>query len=486
MTMTERMRSISIFEPTIKTGWLSEPRLAFANGFTHDDPKTGLSLAGPRSFGEDNHPGEIHVGFLGTAQAIADASTWLDELVKGVDGDDADLGGTADRQLVTPFPGCDRSNSFRFVLRCDQSDAGRMTQSELREVREGATRRFRFERFLELLDSKLGMLRDQDRPLNCVFVVLPDDLYKEFRAVDYRQDKHQYHRDLRRAFKARAMNHGIPTQLLRHSTIVRPPNVDLDHPATVAWNLFTGMYFKAGGAPWAPVGFTPGTCAIGVSFFRPLGDDVNLRTSVVQAFDENGDVFILRGMPFSWDERAQGRQPHLTEEMSSQLVTEVLDRYRAERHQSPRRVVVHKRSRFDRDEREGFLAALSGIDSDLVALRRADEFRLLREGRYPVLRGTHYSVGDNSYLYTSGYLAHLRQFPHGHVPTPLEIADHHGGDTPRENLLAELLLLTKMNWNSANYAESIPITLRFAGLVGDILREVPEGATPQRRYAFYM
>jgi len=83
-------------------------------------------------------------------------------------------------------------------------------------------------------------------------------------------------------------------------------------------------------------------------------------------------------------------------------------------------------------------------------------------------------------------LSRLRRFPHGHVPTPIEIADHHAGDTSRRELLAEILLLTKMNWNSANYAESLPITLRFSGLVGDTLRELPDHIAPQRRYAFYM
>jgi hypothetical protein len=206
----------------------------------------------------------------------------------------------------------------------------------------------------------------------------------------------------------------------------------------------------------------------------------------VQAFDENGDVFVLRGEAFPWDEAHQGRQPHLSAAQAAELVELVQHRYREERGQLPRRVVVHKRSRFTPDERDGFANALGSMQTDLVALRRADEFRLVRQGQYPPLRGTWYTIGDQSYLYTTGYLHRLRRYPHGHIPAPLEIADHIGGDTPRCDLLAEILLLTKMNWNSAGYAESGPITLRFAGLVGDILRELPAGVEPQRRYAFYM
>jgi len=46
--------------------------------------------------------------------------------------------------------------------------------------------------------------------------------------------------------------------------------------------------------------------------------------------------------------------------------------------------------------------------------------------------------------------------------------------------------LTKMNWNSAEYAESAPITLRFSHLVGAILREVPPEQEPAARYPYYM
>ena len=156
----------------------------------------------------------------------------------------------------------------------------------------------------------------------------------------------------------------------------------------------------------------------------------------------------------------------------------VLDRYHQERKQLPQRVVLHKTSRFEPAERAGFEQALAKVGRyDLVALRDTSDVRLIRAGQYPPLRGTMFQAGDVSYLYTSGYLAHLGRYPHGHVPSPLQVADH-VGDTARADLLRELMVLTKMNWNSANPSGLLPITLRFARLVGDILREVPPGADP--------
>jgi len=49
-----------------------------------------------------------------------------------------------------------------------------------------------------------------------------------------------------------------------------------------------------------------------------------------------------------------------------------------------------------------------------------------------------------------------------------------------------VLLLTKMNWNSARFAEQRPVTIRFADQVGAILRDLPDDTTPEHRYAFYM
>jgi hypothetical protein len=67
----------------------------------------------------------------------------------------------------------------------------------------------------------------------------------------------------------------------------------------------------------------------------------------------------------------------------------------------------------------------------------------------------------------------------------IEIYDHYG-DSSKATLIKEVLILTKMNWNSANFSGAMPITLRFADLVGEILREMPEGFEPNPKYKFYM
>lgn len=474
-----RFAPLRLERPRLSTEWDDEPSLIFGDGLTHPDPKVGIPLYGPRSFGTARHKREVHVGFIGTAESVENARQFYAECSFGVDGDDDHA----------PFPGCQADRGYRCELRTDSNLVELIARHESSEILEIRNPRQRFEAMLSLLESKLDLLTRKDYPLDYIVLVLSQELYRRCRVTDYyEKGLGEVHRDLRRAFKAIAMKYRKPTQILLETTtgLATSRIRKLDHKSVIAWNLFTGLYFKVDGLPWGPRGLPPASCFIGISFFRPLGQASTLRTSVVQAFDENGEGLVLRGHDFHWDEKKDGRTPHLNEELAGKLIEMVLDLYYEERKQLPQRVIVHKTSRYEPQERAGFEAALSKVSRfDLVALSPTSEVRLIRAGQYPPLRGTAFSIGDTSYLYTSGYLSLLGRYPHGHVPSPLQIADH-VGDTSRTQLLRESMILTKMNWNSANFSGLMPITLRFSRLVGDILREVPAEQKPEPKYKYYM
>jgi hypothetical protein len=473
-----KIAALQLARPRTSTTFLEEPGLAFAGGKFQCDPKTGIPLYGPRSLGTPRHKQEVHVGFIGTSEAVDHAQQFYEKCSEGVagDGDHA------------PFPGCKADRGYRCNLRTDGSLVELISHQERTKILGIKASRQRFEETLQLLQQKMVLLTQKDHPLDYVSVVLPHDLYMKCRTTDYVQKGlGPVHRDLRRAFKAMAMQYQKPTQILLETTTgLASTTRQLDHESVIAWNLFNGLYFKIDGLPWGPTALPPGSCFIGISFFRPLGESSSLRTSVVQAFDENGDGLVLRGHRFPWNEEKDGKSPHLSEQMADQLIEMVLRRYEEERKQLPQRVVVHKTSRFEPAERKGFESALSRVKRfDLVSLHPVSDVRLLRAGRYPPLRGTVFTVGDIAYLYTNGFLPAQGRYPHGHVPCALQVADH-VGDTAKAELLREILVLTKMNWNSANMAGLMPITLRFSRLVGDVLREVPADREPQPKYKFYM
>lgn len=467
--------------PKIKASFLDEPALEFAGGQQELDQKRGLAGYGPASLGETRHPTSIKLGFIGSGTSVDLARTWFRRAAEGVRGDPA--------KRLPDFPGFAGDRGFFSDLRSPDEHTEILTSRELDEVTTRKRVAERFEAAVELMSNKLRLLRQQDNRPDVVVLALPDELLAHTGRVKFADPAlGLVHRNFRRALKAELMRHDIPTQiLLQRVTGASPDDRNVDHPSRVAWNLFTSLFYKGGGVPWRPVGLRQDTCYIGVSFHKPLGSaNTNLRSSIAQAFDEHGAGLVLRGPDFAWNGAEQGPTPHLNAEQASGLLTLVLRRYRQETGRSPGRVVVHKTSRFTEEERDGIKGALGAITQcDLVAVHPTSEIRLLRAGNYPPLRGTLFSVAFLHFLYTTGYITALEEYPHGHVPSPLQIADHHG-DSSMQDVAREILLLTKMNWNSAGFAGALPITIRFSRLVGDIMREVPADREPQPQFKFYI
>jgi hypothetical protein len=89
---------------------------------------------------------------------------------------------------------------------------------------------------------------------------------------------------------------------------------------------------------------------------------------------------------------------------------------------------------------------------------------------------------DNDLLrYTKGYVPIFRTYPGARVPQPMEVLEH-DGDTAANQLLTEILGLSKFNWNTADFSCEEPMSLAFARRVGEIFAEMPSGVAPQPEY----
>jgi hypothetical protein len=209
-----------------------------------------------------------------------------------------------------------------------------------------------------------------------------------------------------------------------------------------------------------------------------------MQTSLAQVFGAQQGL-ILKGRRAEFD-KSRDRKPHLSKADAQTLLENAIQAYTDQNKNPPRRVVVHKTSRYWPEELEGLRNALSGIPlHDFLTLEFLDK-RFMRIGKKPPLRGTMILLGERNYLlFTSGYVPYLRVYPGMRIPKPLEIVEHHGDSTANE-VCSEILALTKINWNSCYMCSSQPITLRFSKSVGQILAELPEGAKPQSKYRFYM
>src|SRR5437879_5263313 len=63
-------KSTRVNPPVLAAEWFEEPSLLFANGRKHCDPKVGINLYGPRSYGSARHRNEVHFGFIGTGETV--------------------------------------------------------------------------------------------------------------------------------------------------------------------------------------------------------------------------------------------------------------------------------------------------------------------------------------------------------------------------------------------------------------------------------
>lgn len=459
---------------------IEEPSLEFGASRLHVSPKLGMSLFGPKSIDDyGRHPDTIRLGFIASGASLVSARKWIESCLQGVSGDGE----------YEDFPGITAEKGFYTNILMPDQLVERITAHDIAAVKEPRLKRDRFEAAVALIDEKLQLLSERDQGPDCVVLALPDELLDHCKVVDFTDaELGKVHRDFRRALKSVAMKHRLPTQiLLQRTSEALPDSKNVDHKSRCAWNFFTSMYFKAGGLPWTPHGLRPGTCYVGVSFHqKPTKEGNSYFTSTAQAFDEHGDGLVLRGQDFTWDSDKFGRSPHLPAHLAEELVALTLKRYVSEMKQAPTRVVIHKSSQFWPDEKLGFESALKDVhEYDLLSLNPVSDTRLLRDGQYPVLRGTTIKFGDRNLLYTTGYIPSLQAFPHGHVPSPLMVFDHYG-DSDIDELLGDVMVLTKMNWNTASFAGILPITIRFSKVVGQIMSEISEDREPLPQFKYYV
>jgi hypothetical protein len=493
---------------------LLEPDLEFGDGSFGPEPKRVLKAAGP--FDRQETPEIIRLGLVGPAVEVEAARRWLPRL-KGM------LVSTeGNSRRFRDYPGALRAFSARFEL--DARFIRPLDEDRFEFALARRDGKDRFDALLELYEGRIASLFGDKRP-ECILVCLPEELAtygianpgltdgerralerlqaeeesaqlslfsatpeEELLAAELRpQAEELLFRSFYRALKARAMSgsNPVPLQVIRRHTYVES-EANLQSEATRAWNLGSALYYKSGRIPWRPKGLSAETCFVGISFhhLRPRGGGI-VYASVAQAFANDLEPFALKGASISPDQRRE-RKPYLSQGQSEELINRVIDTYKDQVGGPPSRVVIHKTTRYDPDEQLGFRqAALKRVPAcDLVSLGETS-FRLLRKGMQEPWRGTLCSVGaDEHYLFTTGYVPYWDEYPGPHVPAPLQIGCVH--ETDIRERAREILVLSKMNWNSAEGIARHPITLSFARKVGTIMTEMGDNPNPNPSYRFYM
>lgn len=525
----------------MKFDLLPEPKLEFGDNFICDDPKKGISIGGFYSTANHTHRSEVRISIIGTKRNIQDLKDWIAKLADVIEATEQQVGDSKDAQIVDgeiqdlelgseesldkigelfddyaptenkesetfinkrlnpDFIGFNKNSTFKCEFLNDP-----LNNIDIKQDLIDAIISSKSTTLLEKGDEVINLYRlafvkhlenFNTRPDVCL-IVIPSNVFKKLHSIS----AGKYKINFRRKLKAVLLQCGgdIPVQLILEDTILKKKQMqDL---SMVAWNFTTAQYYKTDSIPWALTDIDKDSCFVGISFHSVLSDVDNLkRSSIAQAFNREGKGLIFVGKQFNWDvSLTHVRAPHLKYEYAKNLMSSVIETYvKQNRGLKPRRVVVHKTTEFWNSSinieyaevegiKDGIRHVLGEAEIDLVTIKDS-EIKLFRTtGIYPVARGTLFEIDKTEgVLYTTGYIPYFETFPGMHMPLGKSIQIFEGESTLR-NVCNEILALTKMNFNNCNYYDSLPITLRFAQKVGEIIQYLPQGFEPPSKYYFYM
>jgi hypothetical protein len=340
---------------------------------------------------------------------------------------------------------------------------------------------------------KLAVVRDR---FDVVAFYLPARYEKYFEDRDKGFDLHD-------AVKAVGAQLGLPTQIITNDALAYRCR------ASVSWRLATALYAKAGGIPWkldthqSPL--DPQVAYIGLSYAVRTGPDgsTSFVTCCSQVFDSDGGGMDFIAYDVGQDKDA--RNPYLSREEMRVVMARSLTLYQ-DRHagRSPRQLVVHKQTPFQEQEVAGCVDSW-GATSDLECVNitrpqwrgisldppRVGESRA-RPG-YAVARGTTFQLDEVSVLvWVAGnareatITGQANYFQGGKgTPRPL-LLTRDAGAGPLEESAAQVLALSKMDWNNDALYDRLPCTIGYAHILAKTIKHIPELASQPYDYRLFM
>jgi hypothetical protein len=496
---------------------LEEPKLEFGYRQQLEDPRDGLALFGPL---DEQKPDGIRVGAIGTKPAINRLKSWL-ETVQGPVFDESD-------SIARPiFPGFEAV--FGIPLHAKPYIELEISQQELEQALYIDDKHQRVYQTVTLFEERIAKsLREDDAKVDIWFLAESDDVYKYSRpqstvepskaiAVsgamsvakakdllkqpplfeEFYEDAtpYYYEVDFHNQLKARLLKHGAVAQVVRESTIAfreilnqfdRPTRNLQDSQAAIAWNILSTAFYKAGGKPWKLANVRKGVCYVGITFKIDHTGDGKKACCAAQMFLDSGDGVVFKGAVGPWY-NPDTLEYHLSEEAAQDLVRMTVNAYTDRMGEAPTELFIHGRVRFSDEEWRGFKAGASK-DTNLVGvrIRQANDLKLYRQADFPVMRGLAYVRNDRSaYLWTNGYIPRLETYPGREVPWPIYV-DVSRGNANINTVLRDVLGLTKLNYNACIYGDGLPITLKFADAIGEILTAAPLETIPPLTFRNYI
>lgn len=476
---------------------IDEPLLSFGFNQKTEHPKDGLFLFGPPA--SNQNPARMDVGVIGTSDGIRRYETWVRALAATIAAP-----GSGREENKTMWPGFQAAFGVPWPatpfakITIDGDLLSRRIRSEDRH--DGI-----FRAVDVYGDALRKYLREQEGRPQFWFAVIPEEVHRFGRpksvvprdqrekasgTIGRRAAKsilsagslfieemeaaalYEYELNFHNQLKARLLDTGQVLQVVRETTLT-PSEFEegarrsLQDPASVAWNLATTSFYKAGGRPWRVAEVREGVCYVGLVFKHiesAKGSDN--ACCGAQMFLDSGEGVVFKGAVGPWFSSTD-HSFHLSREKAAELMGMVIASYTEMHGRPPSELFIHGKTWFETAEWEGFQSTVPPETKLIgIRIRRQNELKLFRYGSRPVLRGTAILASDRrAYLWTTGFTPRLNTYPGREVPNPITVDIVHGEADIRQ-VLTDLMALTKLNFNNASFADGLPVTLRFADLTG--------------------
>ena len=291
---------------------IPEPQLEFGSAQKLQYPRDGLYLYGPPSSAASIS--EVRYGVIGTLEGVRRFRGWCEQVAKFIDIPELSMRSKEIEPHHVPFPGFEQAFNARWPAQPIEiiSDIDRTRLQQALKIRN---RHEAVKSAVSMYVDRLVAAQDRlENPPGFWFVVIPEEVYvlgrpqSKVRKADRIEGEvrisasraryldvqptlfgeeekeaevYKYAAHFRRQLKARLLKDRIVTQIVRETTVAPGdfqseggwPLRRLEDPATVAWKLCTGAYYKAGGRPWQLADVRPGVCYVGLVYKRsnPLG-----------------------------------------------------------------------------------------------------------------------------------------------------------------------------------------------------------------------
>jgi argonaute-like protein implicated in RNA metabolism and viral defense len=296
------------------------------------------------------------------------------------------------------------------------------------------------------------------------------------------KDENEYF-DLHDSLKLYCAKKGIVVQ------IIEERSVEFSDTAKVMWGLSTGIYAKTSGQLWRPKEFNQNTAFVGLSYAQYGKDKNEYAIGCSQLFDSAGNGMRLLLKPI-YNPKIIRNNPFMRETDAFKMLSQLKNIYcDSVPFSKLKRIVIHKTTFFTNDEIAGISQGLEGIDDiELLQIQEFTGWRAIRFAshnidsvdKYPIKRGTVIPIDDFSFLlWTHGSVmsddlagAKKNYYKGGRgIPAPL-LVRRYLGKASGETIVREILMLTKMNWNSGDSLyKKLPVTLDFAKILSQMAKQ---------------